>query len=157
MIARGVRTPADFTGIRSVVRFCWEIDDPDSLGVDRVALRTTTNDWDTVYTLTGSMAGVFSCTDEALYVSVARVDSTNIESLFSIEKIILISATEEANEEAAEKTDPVVPESPQPIRRIDLDQFSGERSPIPAGHDPGHRYGRESDPGIAGRTKTGHE
>ena len=116
MIARGVRTPADFTGIRSGSSLLLEIDDPDTLGVYRVALRTTTNDWDTVYTLTGSMAGVFPCNPTgALYVSVARVDSTNIESLFSIEKIILISATEEANEEAAEKPIRLFQNRPNPF------------------------------------------
>ncbi|MBK8424906.1 MAG: hypothetical protein IPL27_02490 [Lewinellaceae bacterium] len=116
MIARGVRTPADFTGIRSGSSLLLEIDDPDTLGVYRVALRTTTNDWDTVYTLTGSTAGVFPCNPTgALYVSVARVDSTNIESLFSIEKIILISATEEAGEEAAEKPIRLFQNRPNPF------------------------------------------
>lgn len=116
MIARGVRTPADFTGIRSGSSLLLEIDDPDTLGVYRVALRTTTNDWDTVYTLTGSTAGVFPCNPTgALYVSVARVDSTNIESLFSIEKIILISATEETNEEAAEKPIRLFQNRPNPF------------------------------------------
>ncbi len=116
MIARGVRTPAGFTGIRSGSSLLLEIDDLDTLGVYRVALRTTTNDWDTVYTLTGSTAGVFPCNPTgALYVSVARVDSTNIESLFSIEKIILISATEEANEEAAEKPIRLFQNRPNPF------------------------------------------
>lgn len=116
MMARGIRTPAGFTGIRSGSSLLLEIDDPDTLGVYRVALRTTTNDWDTVYTLTGSTSGVFPCNPTgALFVSVARVDETGIESLFSIEKIILISATEEANEEAAEKPIRLFQNRPNPF------------------------------------------
>ncbi len=116
MMARGVRTPADFTGIRSGSSLLLEINDPDTLGAYRVALRTTTNDWDTVYTLAGSTTGVFPCNPTgALFVSVARVDETDIESLFSIEKLILISATEEADEEAAEKPIRLFQNRPNPF------------------------------------------
>lgn len=116
MIARGVPTPADFTGIRSGSTLLLEIDDPDTLGVYRVALRTTTNDWDTVFTLSGSTAGVFPCNPTGtLIVSVARVDSAGIESLFSIEKVVQISATEEVSGEEAEKPIRLFQNRPNPF------------------------------------------
>ncbi len=116
MIARGVPTPPGFTGTRSVSALTLEIDDPDTLGNYRIALRTNTNDWDTVFTLTGSNAGVFPCNPTGvLNVSVARVDDAGIESLFSIEKNISISGTEEASGEAAEKPIRLFQNCPNPF------------------------------------------
>lgn len=52
----------------------------------RVGIRTTSNDWDSVYTFTGTY-GMIPLPDEQNYiVSVASVDSNGVESLFSEEK-----------------------------------------------------------------------
>jgi hypothetical protein len=54
----------------------------------RIAVRTTTNDWDSVYTATTSSITIFPPTAATYYVSVASVDNDNLESLFSDEKMI---------------------------------------------------------------------
>ena len=116
MAARGIRTPTGFTAIRTSNTLHVDIDDPDTLGTYRVALRTTTNDWDSVFTLVGSNQGVFPCNlTGLLIVSVARVDEWGIESLFSIEKNILISATEEQSTEVAEKPIRLFQNRPNPF------------------------------------------
>ncbi len=89
MIARAVPTPTAFTAIRTGSQLTVDIADPALLGNYRVALRTTSNDWDTVYTLNFSNVGTFPCNPVgALIVSVARVDGTGVESLFSGEKLV---------------------------------------------------------------------
>lgn len=100
--ARHVPTPADFNGIRSGGQITVTITDPANVGVYRVALRTTTTDWDTVFTLTGAVTGVFPCNPTgALFLSVAGVDAQGAESLFSGEKIITpVVATDEPDAEA---------------------------------------------------------
>ncbi len=109
MAARAVPTPAAFTATRFNGILSVDIDDPAGPGNYRVALRTTTNDWDTVYTLTGATAGDFQVAVAGIwYVSVARVDETGIESLFSIEKTVLVSGT----------TDPAAEETEKPIRLL---------------------------------------
>ncbi len=87
--ARGVPVPADFSGMRNGNQLTVTITDPANTGVYRVALRSTTNDWDTVFTLTGATEGVFPCNPTAaLFLSVAGVDAQDAESLFTGEKII---------------------------------------------------------------------
>jgi hypothetical protein len=96
MAARNVKTPTDFTGTRSGSVVNVEITDPANLGTYRVALRSTTNDWDTVYTLSGATVGTFPCNPAgSLVLSVAGVDASGVESLFSVEKIIAVSGSEE--------------------------------------------------------------
>ncbi|MES2703061.1 MAG: M28 family peptidase [Bacteroidota bacterium] len=51
----------------------------------RIGVRTTTNDWDSVYTFTGVTSHTFSVPTANYKVSVASVDSNGIESLFSRE------------------------------------------------------------------------
>jgi len=62
------------------------ITDPLSYMHYRIGVRTTSNDWDTVYTVTGAasltITGLSSAT---YYISVASVDSKGVESLFSRE------------------------------------------------------------------------
>lgn len=95
MIARAVPRPTDFTAFRTGSQLTVTVIDPANLGVYRVALRSTANDWDTVFTLNGSTTGLFPCNPTgALIVSVAGVDAQGIESLFSGEKLATnVSAT----------------------------------------------------------------
>jgi len=53
----------------------------------RIGVRTTTNDWDSVYTFTGSLNYTINNLPPAAYISVASADSNGIESLFSEEKM----------------------------------------------------------------------
>jgi hypothetical protein len=58
----------------------------------RVGVRTVTNDWDSVYTITGTNLDSFSVAPALDYfVSVASVDSNGVESLFSEEKILTVT------------------------------------------------------------------
>ncbi len=52
----------------------------------RVGIRTTTNDWDSVYTFTGTYSTIPLPSNSNYIVSVASVDSNGVESLFSEEK-----------------------------------------------------------------------
>jgi hypothetical protein len=81
--------PNSFTGKRAGDQLTVTITDPADLGLYRVALRTLTNDWDSVFTLAGDTTGVFPCNPTGvLYLSVAGVDAQGMESLFSGEKLI---------------------------------------------------------------------
>lgn len=51
----------------------------------RVGIRSLTNDWDSVYTITGTTDTIYPPVATTYYVSVASVDDNNIESLFSKE------------------------------------------------------------------------
>ena len=54
--------------------------------VYRVGVRTTSNDWDSVYTFSGSLYDTINVPPAALYdVSIASVDTNGIESIFSHE------------------------------------------------------------------------
>lgn len=55
----------------------------------RVGVRTTTNDWDSVYTMTNTTLDTFPVPPASVYyVSIASVDTNGIESLFSNEYLI---------------------------------------------------------------------
>ncbi len=54
----------------------------------RIALRTTGTDWDTVYTTTSQVETIYLDSNNFYFVSVATVDSSGTESLFSPEKTI---------------------------------------------------------------------
>jgi len=54
----------------------------------RVAVRSATNDWDSVYTITGATADTINVpygSNTNFFISAASVDNSNIESLFSTE------------------------------------------------------------------------
>lgn len=99
--ARNIPVPPTFSATRSNAGVLnVDIEDPANVGNYRVALRSTTNDWDTVYTLTGAQSGTFPAPiSGVLYVSVAAVDAQGMESLFSIEKLILVSGVAEPGAE----------------------------------------------------------
>ncbi|HEV3414699.1 MAG TPA: M28 family peptidase [Puia sp.] len=54
----------------------------------RVAIRSTTNDWDSVYTITGASSGIITVpygANNTFYISAAAVDANGTESQFSTE------------------------------------------------------------------------
>jgi hypothetical protein len=54
----------------------------------RVGVRSTTNDWDSVYSISGYNDTIFPPESNAYYVSIASVDENGLESLFSKEVMI---------------------------------------------------------------------
>lgn len=59
----------------------------------RIGLRSSTNDWDSVYTFTGSLYDTLTVTPGVVYyASVASVDSNGVESLFSKEIMANLTA-----------------------------------------------------------------
>lgn len=66
----------------------------------RVALRSQTNDWDTVFTVTSLLVSlpVVKSFIGKVYVSVASVNENGIESLFSEEKVQSITSTKEVEQ-----------------------------------------------------------
>lgn len=85
MIALGPK-PCDFLvetfeGPGIILRITEEID----YATYRVGLRTLTNDWDSVYVMTGNLDTIYPPTADNYIVSVASVDANGIESLFSRE------------------------------------------------------------------------
>lgn len=114
--ARNVPTPPDFSAIRSNAGIIIvDITDTADLGVYRVALHTIGHDWDTVYTLTGSTQGTFPAPPGGiLYVSVAAVDDKGAESLFSGEKLVLVTGTS-GPDEAEQKAVHLLPNRPNPF------------------------------------------
>jgi Peptidase family M28 len=99
LAAMAVRTPTDFTAQKAGTQLFVNITDPFDYSHYRVMLRSTTNDFDTVYTLVGSKTGQFEMPAGAptlpRYVSVATVDTNGIESLFSKEIIAQTVGTNE--------------------------------------------------------------
>jgi Peptidase family M28 len=70
----------------------------------RVAIRSTSNDWDSVYTINGTFGVIYPPVQTTYYVSVASVDEFDIESLFS--KEILLSYSLLGLEELAVNASP---------------------------------------------------
>lgn len=102
--ARNVPTPTGYSLLRSsnagIGLLDVQIEDPATIGTYRVALRTASLDWDTVFTLSGATFGTFPAPPTgALYVSVAGVDAEGGESLFSGEKFVFITGAVEPEAE----------------------------------------------------------
>jgi hypothetical protein len=94
MAAIGPVTP-DFVATRTSDDVFVEIIDPNNYGQYRVFVRSTANDFDSLFTTTQTNFS-FAKPSGLLYVSVASVDANGIESLFSSEVIpSLVNATEE--------------------------------------------------------------
>jgi hypothetical protein len=99
MAAIGVHTPS-FTAAKAMTSLYVDITDTVGYGEYRIALRSTTNDWDTVYTVTTLSNTLELISSGALFVSVAAVNADGVESLFSGEKIpTAISGVENVVEE----------------------------------------------------------
>ncbi len=72
----------------------------------RVGVRSTTNDWDSVYTISGYYDTIFPPVSNIYYVSVSSVDENGLESLFSKE-IILQNSQISVADIAAEPENPL--------------------------------------------------
>jgi len=64
------------------------IDDPNNYGIYRVGVRSTDNDWDSVYTLFTTVDTLWGLVPgESYKVTACTVDGNGVESLFSFERI----------------------------------------------------------------------
>ena len=74
-----------------------EIEDPKDLNQYVVGLRVNTNDFDTLYYITGGKSGVFELPSRQvnIFISAAAIDSRGIESLFSEEVLVRLTGTHE--------------------------------------------------------------
>ncbi len=114
--ARNVALPsANFTAVRSNGILTLTLDNPLDTFTFRVALRSLTNDWDTVYTCFGNTAQVPCKPSGAVYVSIAGVDFWGAESLFSVEKIVQTSATDEPENSGTEPNFKLFQNRPNPF------------------------------------------
>ena len=71
------------------------ITSPEDFPTYRIGLRTTTNDWDSVYTSTSKSMEIAINDSNAYYVSVANVNEYGIESLFSEEQLLVLTKVSE--------------------------------------------------------------
>lgn len=94
LMAIGPKTP-DFTASSlSETKLRVEITQQTQYMKYRVGVRTTTNDWDSVYTISGSLVDTLNVSAASTYyVSVASVDTNGIESLFSKELSVTATIT----------------------------------------------------------------
>ena len=116
MAAYGVPTPTDFNGARSGNQLTVQVTDPAQVGAYRVALRSVSADWDTVYTLPGATTGIFPCNPTgALFLSVSAVNGQGVESLFTGEKIVAASSATNEPGEPAEANIRLFPNKPNPF------------------------------------------
>ena len=100
MAAQGLITPG--FDVTSAVKYNIDVEIKPIISYPayRVALRSISNDWDTVYTTSNLFETYVSSKAFAgkVYVSVASVNELGIESLFSEEKTVDVTATDEVNE-----------------------------------------------------------
>lgn len=78
----------------------------------RVGVRTTTNDWDSVYTFTGTTNYTITVPPAVYIVSVASVDNKNVESLFSKELMVTTGVNDVT---AADQPIALLQNSPNPF------------------------------------------
>ncbi len=96
MAAQGVKTPSfNFTYLAGQGNNDISISITDPVGYNqyRVAVRSTGNDWDSVYTFNTRLCTIPNLPQVNNIVSVAAVDNNGIESLFSIEQMGKLSIT----------------------------------------------------------------
>jgi hypothetical protein len=74
-----------------------KINDPHDYLHYVIGLRIFTNDFDTLYYISGEKEGVFELPSRQpnIFVSAASIDDTGVESLFSTEKLVALTGTEE--------------------------------------------------------------
>ena len=73
------------------------ITSPEDFAAYRIGVRTTTNDWDSVYTSSSKTLEIAINDSNAYYVSVANVNQFGIESLFSEEQLLVLTKVNENN------------------------------------------------------------
>lgn len=90
-------------------------------GTYRVGVRSTTNDWDSVYTITGYYDTISPPVSNSYYISIASVDENGLESLFSKELLIQNSqiAVEELEQESVKPIE-LLQNRPNPFDEVTI-------------------------------------
>lgn len=83
-IAQGVPTP-EVEAKRTGADIRVNIDDPENFDHYKIGVRTNQNDFDTIFTISGTNTLNFQNSNNLVFVSVAAIDSNGIESCFSDE------------------------------------------------------------------------
>jgi len=98
-----------------------QITDQTQYNTYRVGIRTLTNDWDSVYTMIGTLDTIYPPTATNYYISVASVDEFGMESLFSKE-ISLIGAQVDIEELSNSNKGPIslLQNRPNPFDEITI-------------------------------------
>lgn len=115
--ASGPETP-DFSAAESFGKINIEIIDPFDYGQYRIGLRSTSNEFDTLITLTNATEVVIDGADIFNYISVAAVDGKGVESLFAKEQqvILLPNGTSDLPNEQKEFSNvTLLPNRPNPF------------------------------------------
>ena len=116
VVARGVASAPNFNVFRAGPVLTVNFDSPIDTHTIRIAVRSISNDWDTVFTLSPAFSDVLSCKPTGpVYVSTAGVDAWGAESLFSGEKIAAVSATGEPGSAEAEPNIRLFQNRPNPF------------------------------------------
>jgi hypothetical protein len=116
VVARGVALPPNFSVSRTgnQLNLFWET--PIDTHTIRVGVRSLTNDWDTVYTIGPGLQTTLTCNPTGpVYVSVAGVNEWGAESLFSVEKIVQTSNTEQPEDQESEANYRLFQNRPNPF------------------------------------------
>ncbi len=97
MAALGPKSPSILSVGQDGDNLYIQVDDPKDYNHYVVGLRVNSNDFDTLFYITGSKSGVFKLPHRYvnIFVSAAAMDSNEIESLFSDEKLVRLTATNE--------------------------------------------------------------
>lgn len=97
MAALGPETPSILSSGQDGDYLYIEIEDPLDYNEYVVGLRVNTNDFDTLYYMSGTKSAAFVLPSRELniFVSVASIDENGVESLFSEEKLVRLTGTEE--------------------------------------------------------------
>jgi hypothetical protein len=96
MAALGPRTPDFSLTTNSQGDLVVQITQETGYPAYRIGLRTTTNDWDSVYTFSGALTHTLTVPSAHYIVSVASVDGKGTESLFSREQMTSVGIGEVA-------------------------------------------------------------
>ncbi len=94
MAAIGPKTPDFALSTDAQNRMVVQITQQTGYPAYRIGVRTLTNDWDSVYTLTGSLTQTLQVPGANYVVSVASVDADGVESLFSREHMTYVGIKE---------------------------------------------------------------
>jgi hypothetical protein len=113
MAGIGPRTPTFNVTVAGEDSIYVDLTSEEGYALYRVAVRTTTHNWDTVFYMNGT-AGIFVVNPATAHIiSVASVDTNGVESLFSGEKLVNVPSN--VQNEIAKKGMKLLPNSPNPF------------------------------------------
>lgn len=123
MLAQGPVRPS-FSAERLEQSIHIIIDDPNNYDHYRVGLRSTTNDFDTIYTIVGSKeATLMTPSNDLHYLTVASVDVLGVESCFTPEQWLAAVGTGEIEHDSGTKSIYLLNNRPNPFDESTMISF----------------------------------